>query len=111
MATRKKVTVETVEQDVVEQGGIANAVVEQGGIANAAEQPVQDAAGQPVENAAGQPDVQTEKKNARKALEVARNYAVKTVWCTADGIYWATSLEKRKKLPANRGEIEEYTFQ
>ena len=54
---------------------------------------------------------QVERKNGCKAAQVAKNYDAKKVWCTADGVYWATSLEKKSKLPKNRGEIEEYTFE
>jgi len=54
--------------------------------------------------------VPVEKKHAGKALEVAKNYGVKTVWSTGDGTYWATTEEKRKRLPTNRGEIVAYSF-
>jgi len=71
---------------------------------------------EPSATAAAQPVVKEQtansekKKNAEKAAMVARNYGVKTVWCTADGIYWATTSEQKAQLPDNRGDIEEYTF-
>ena len=106
MATRKKVTVETVETDAALQ--TPSDVVEQG-VANTAEQTGfgkdGKADGQPVE------DIVREKKNAGKALEIAKNYSVKRVWGTADGVYWATTLEKKQKLPKNRGDIIEYNFE
>ena len=49
-------------------------------------------------------------KNAARAAEVAKNYGVNKVWCTSDGAYWATTAEKKKRLPTSRGGIEEYSF-
>ena len=49
-------------------------------------------------------------KNFAAAEKRAGMYGVTTVWCTADGVYWATTEEKRRILPANRGGIEEYSF-
>ena len=48
--------------------------------------------------------------HAEKAAQVAKNYNVNMVWCTKDGVFWATSEEKKDKLPKNRGGIEEYSF-
>ena len=45
-----------------------------------------------------------------KAEQIAKRYGVSHVWGTADGAYWATTEEKKKKLPLNRGGIEEYSF-
>ena len=49
-------------------------------------------------------------KKSEKALLIAKSYGVSKVWCTADGIFWATTEEKKIRLPKNRGGIEEYSF-
>ena len=48
--------------------------------------------------------------HAEKAAQVAKNYDVTVVWCTADGTFWATSEERKNRLPKNRGAIYEYSF-
>ena len=49
-------------------------------------------------------------KFREKAEQIAKRYGVSHVWGTADGAYWATTEEKKKKLPSNRSGIEEYSF-
>jgi len=94
MATKKKIEPETVEKDVTE---VADETGKHGTETGASDAAVADSVG------AG-------KKHAAKAAQIAKNYGVDKVWGTADGFYWATSLEKMEKLPKNRGAIEVYDF-